>query len=360
MYKTVKKIKQLNRKRNIATKKIKFRLRLIAADSHFRRQTTLNVSQVNSILIIMVGKGIGDAIVMTGLVKSLAEAGYSVSLLTEPRISHIFADLPFISKNFVFRRDKSDVIIFNTIRALNYDLLIDLDDVDKHSPLRVKIIKKCAPAHTIGVNQFLTIYDTSLKHRPLNAHFSSRHVVIANLLGCPIKKLTYFVNQSPAAESDVLQLIKNHHASPLIVINPYGTEEARNMSVRQIDALCSAIQLAFNTTPFIIGVQAQIERIPDADNHVKMRLPLFSHAVALVSLADLVISTDTSIVHLCNALNKNLVCLYHNKIQPTGEDNNILWGPDYPNARQVLSPATRIDEIEVDAIFAAVKTFLSS
>lgn len=329
------------------------------SDNPFKKRTTLEVSQVKKILIVMVGKGIGDAIVMTGLVKALADSGYQLSILAEPRISHIFSDLSFIRQLFVFNRQPSDQLVFKQIKLAQYDLLIDLDDIDKHSPLRIKIIRKCAARHTLGVNQSAKVYDTSLKNLPRNQHISTRHLAIANLLQANSAKLTYIVATHPGAEAAVSQLITQQSSPVVIVINPYGTEASREMSTAQINALCDLLRAQLNTLPFILGVQDKIDRIPDSDNHIKMRLPLFSHAIALVNQASLVISTDTSIVHLCNALNKKLVCLYNNKTLASGEENNIVWGPNYPDAFQVFSPGKRIDEIDASDIFHAAMRLLT-
>ncbi|MFJ5982328.1 glycosyltransferase family 9 protein [Enterobacter cancerogenus] len=353
------KFKHLNRKRNIKTKALKLRLRIIAIDTFLRHRTSLP-SNPHTVLIMMIGKGIGDAIVMTGLIKALTDNGLKVSVLTEPRLNAIFSDHPLVQNHFLLKRDNTDFLTISKIKNSQYDILIDIDDIDIHSPLRVKTIKRCKPIHTIGVNQFARIYDTSINNIDNTKHITERHMAVARMLGCGTDKLKYTVEFSQADEIAAMQFINVIKPSRLIILNPYGTEESRNMSINQIEQLCSLLKQRLNVITVIIGSPDKIVSIPDNKHCIKFLSQNFSHAVALVSFADLVISTDTSIVHLCNALNKKLVSLYNNKLSPRGEENNILWGPNYTKAVQLFSVGNRIDEILPVDIVRAVKDLLSS
>lgn len=351
------KFKQLNRKRNLKTKFYKLRLRIIAADAIFKHRSLLP-SNPQRILIMMIGKGIGDAIVMTGLIKALTDRGLKVSVLTETRLKAILNNHPLIQNQYILKRDKSDCVTLSKIKISQYDILIDLDDIDAHSPLRVKTIRSCKPIHTIGVNQFARVYDTSLDNIAKNKHITERHIAIANMLGCNIAKLDYQVNLTHLDEVVAKQFINSIKSSKLVILNPYGTEETRNMSIAQIDELCYLLKHKLNVVTVVIGAPDKIVNIQDNENRVKFLSQNFSHAVALVRHADLIISTDTSIVHLCNALNKNLVSLYNNKISPRGEKNNILWGPNYAKAVQLSSVGNRIDEILPTDIVSAAEGFI--
>lgn len=63
----------------------------------------------------------------------------------------------------------------------------------------------------------------------------------------------------------------------------------------------------------------------------------FAYAIALVKYSDLVITPDTSIVHVANAYNKKMICLYNNKKSDKNEDENIIWGPNYNNCIQLFT-----------------------
>lgn len=354
------KVKYLNRKRNLATTRLKIRLRMISHDNYMRKKTLLRPSEIKTIIIMMIGKGIGDAIVMTGLIKVLHDYGYRVSVIAEARNSGILQHLPFVEHFYLFKNNHEDQLMLSAIKQEEYDLLIDIENIDHHSLTRLNIIKYCSPEHTLGINQFARIYDTSLNHPKSRQHVSARHIAVAHALQLPVNTIDYFVDVNEQSMHDAQAFAKQHGNQKIIVINPYGTEETRNMSFAQINTLCALCNDTFNAKPFIIGLQSQIAQIPDDGRHIRFSLPDFEQAAAIVKLADVVISTDTSIVHLCRAFNKKLVCIYNNKISLNGEDNNTLWGPDYDNAVQLLSPGKRVDETSAVEIFNAASRLLIS
>ncbi len=55
----------------------------------------------------------------------------------------------------------------------------------------------------------------------------------------------------------------------------------------------------------------------------------------------MIISPDTSIVHISAAWNKALICVYKNVT-----DNNDLWGPGYENARQIIVNSRKIADVD--------------
>ncbi|MPL93128.1 hypothetical protein SDC9_39254 [bioreactor metagenome] len=65
--------------------------------------------------------------------------------------------------------------------------------------------------------------------------------------------------------------------------------------------------------------------------------------------SELVISTDTAIVHLANAYNKKLICLYNNRVLADGAHNNFVWGPNYDNAIQLFTRGEK-ETLEGDCV----------
>lgn len=78
------------------------------------------------------------------------------------------------------------------------------------------------------------------------------------------------------------------------------------------------------------------------DHRREIRIPLppevvinpfntLHHAMALIAQAELIISPDTSVVHMAAAWNKPLIAVYKDVLL-----NNRLWAPGYDNARQII------------------------
>lgn len=75
------------------------------------------------------------------------------------------------------------------------------------------------------------------------------------------------------------------------------------------------------------------------------------HAMALIAQAELIISPDTSVVHMAAAWNKPLIAVYKDVLL-----NNRLWAPGYDNARQIIVKCGKVHQHRelVDRIMAAL------
>ena len=73
--------------------------------------------------------------------------------------------------------------------------------------------------------------------------------------------------------------------------------------------------------------------------------------MALIALAELIISPDTSVVHMAAAWNKPLIAVYKDVLL-----NNRLWAPGYDNARQIIVKCGKVHQHRelVDRIIAAL------
>ncbi|HDZ3112781.1 TPA: lipopolysaccharide heptosyltransferase family protein, partial [Klebsiella pneumoniae] len=75
------------------------------------------------------------------------------------------------------------------------------------------------------------------------------------------------------------------------------------------------------------------------------------YAMALIAQAELIISPDTSVVHMAAAWNKPLIAVYKDVLL-----NNRLWAPGYDNARQIIVKCGKVHQHRglVDRIIAAL------
>ena len=80
----------------------------------------------------------------------------------------------------------------------------------------------------------------------------------------------------------------------------------------------------------------------------------YSEVMALVKHADLVCSTDTSIVHVATAFKKYSVVLYQRDVNPKTL-NSKIWGPNSDRATMLFSHDTTISAIDPGAIVASLK-----
>lgn len=133
---------------------------------------------------------------------------------------------------------------------------------------------------------------------------------------------------------DVHQQVRQHLAAiegPKAVVNIFAGHQDRSLSQEQLSALIARLQVQYPRVNVILLDHRNEIRIPLPEKVSVNPFKTLHHAMALIAEADLVISPDTSIVHMAAAWKKPLVAVY--KDVPL---NNRLWAPGYDNARQII------------------------
>lgn len=78
-------------------------------------------------------------------------------------------------------------------------------------------------------------------------------------------------------------------------------------------------------------------------------------AVEIVRSADLVVSPDTSIVHMACAFNTPLVAIYNTRrLKDSGLVGYNIWAPHYDNAVQLVIDQPSVSDLPLDALCLAV------
>ncbi|EIR1318254.1 lipopolysaccharide heptosyltransferase family protein, partial [Escherichia coli] len=99
-------LKQLNRQRNIKTKKIKTKARLAFLKMRYRRKTSLQSDSYKTVCIFMHMQAIGDGIVTSGFIKQLQESGMVVYVIAPPRVSFLFTDIVGVDAFISYEKNK--------------------------------------------------------------------------------------------------------------------------------------------------------------------------------------------------------------------------------------------------------------
>ena len=79
-------------------------------------------------------------------------------------------------------------------------------------------------------------------------------------------------------------------------------------------------------------------------------------AVEVIRCCDLVITADTSIVHIARVFDKPMVAVYNKrKLKDTGLPGYTIWAPGYAKARQIVCEEENVADVSIDAIWPMIK-----
>jgi len=298
-----------------------------------------------NILVVQIGK-LGD-MVLTGplfyeLKRLYPEA--DIKVLASP-VNAEFADsLKSVDEVIVYKKNVfRDLLLASNLKKNKFDLWIDVKD--GYSRTAAALLKFSKPKVSIGFNHDEKIFDIDLKDFVRGAH-------AIDLSLAPI----YYLGSEPFYRKPVLTdfLNKgNHGAKYDITVNVSAGNQSRYWPEKSWIELIKKIQEKYNLKINIIGLKADSELILNIKESINNNLITVNYDLQLSSLINalnsskIIISPDTSIIHLASGLNKPLLGLY-----PKVDWNYDRFKPLSDNFETVISKSDKgISDIEVNEVF---------
>jgi ADP-heptose:LPS heptosyltransferase len=311
------------------------------------------------ILIVQVGR-IGDLILMTAMFKALKEKNpnYEIHLLAGRHNYHFAAEHPLIDKVYVHsKKILSTIKLLYHLRKEKYDFWID--PKDHHSRESYFFAGFAKAKFKIGYNppNRRPVFDLAVKSQAEHYHI---HVAERNLRALNFFNLenadprpVLFLNQK--AEADLKSFLSKHSISNYYCAHISASRDIRYWPQKNWIAFLTEIsgdgqQLIIICDPRDEGLAEEIvKKTPGAKYYAtKSIVEVFS----VIRHSGLVISPDTSIVHIAAAFDRPLLGLYSNH-----EWNYKKFHPLSAHYRMVISPGPEalVKDIPLDLVLKSYK-----
>lgn len=351
-----KKLRELNRRKNYFMKKVRLDAKLFVAKIIWDRykKSTLNVDSIKTILLIRNEGTIGDTVVYSPLIKNLHTAGYEIDILLTKSSSVVVKHNPFIRKIYEADDASTEVYLksFNhtvpeiTIEKLKknqYDLVIDpsLFDTPVH---RMRLLREINPKSVLAFNKkkHFNHYSKSLNffERDKEHVTQAASLISEFLIKKPIINHAYSLHIPDVFFDDVRSFLSAFN-NKKVIINVFTGSKERNFSQEQLAEIIADLNEKYDNLNIILLDHRKEIDIALPENVVINPFNTLHHVMALIHECDLIISPDTSIVHISAAWEKNLIAVYKNVV-----DNNDLWAPGYDNASQIIVNKRAISQVK--------------
>lgn len=288
-------------------------LRLLAWASRRNPISSLpDLTSSPSILLIRPDR-IGDAIISTPIIQLLRKRfpQATIGLLLGAKNAAVAELIPEINRTYVL--PVSVVGAWNVVRAIRrdrYDVVINLTVKDSASAAAIAGLSKgkCK----IGfAGQSAAIYDFTILQPTEPLHIVRETSLLLSPFGISP------IGQQPTRDSERLriQLGQEHYASRMVVLNISGSEPAKYWGTEHFITLCDMLQQR--------GIEVSIACKPEDEELAKQIVAgsngkfipstrSFVQFATHLAEAALIVTPDTSIVHLSAALGKPTVVLAAN------------------------------------------------
>lgn len=350
------KLREWNRRRNYMMKDFRKYLGRLIFDR--KTPTVLPLAKVKSVLILRNDDKVGDMVVTTSLIREFSRNGYIVDVLAGENNVSVIDYNPWVNQIFVeektkpFKKQQA-----RQLRHNSYDLVVDTGE--KISIAHLILLKKLNAKNIMGFNKSkYKIFNQSLDYYLYDQHITSRYQLLMRTLGLKNISTDYDLHCAPEIKKAVAAFIAILPGRKRIVINPWAADQRRDMSFSQLTALVTSIKTQLPETDIIfVGTPSRMKELTIPDIYINPVSGL-AGSIEMIRLADVVITPDTSVVHIAATWKKPMVCLYGQDVHG-GFINNLMWGPGYSGAIQLKTKNRHqpLSAIEADEIFAAVKQF---
>lgn len=344
-------LKTINRNKNNLLRKIKKTV-LLCLIRTIRTRDAFEPVKARNILILRLDDKIGDMVVTTGTAFKLAEKGYRVSVLTGPVCGQLLHNCDYFDQIIQYKNRMS----LDLLHAQKFDVVIDFDDVQDYE--RLKLAWLMRRSHHVGFNKNLPgIYNASIRYLDAEKHITERHKRVLALFDIHETSFHYKLGYCAKEQNRVKNALNITNNDIVVSVNPFSGATDKDFSEEQVISLIYFIHSINPEIKVVVIGQSNKVRSFSAHGALIMSESTINTAVEIVRISDAVVSTDTSIVHIANALNRPLVALYNKrKLKDTGLIGYKTWAPNYPQGNQIVVENDYISHCSINTIFPAVET----
>jgi len=316
----------------------------------YKKSIDFDIENTKSVLFFRYDR-IGDMVVSTPVFRELklVYPHISITVLASKSNQDVLLNNPYVDHIVINHKNTllSNLPSLLQLRKQQFDVCIEFDhSVVPHAIIRLKIIKpkiviSVKKDGRYGVNgSELSLYDFYVD-KPKDSHFRDLWLATLKPFNIKPKSKGYDLFFTDEQKEQAKIFVKQYPSKFLVGINLEGSIKSRQIRFSDLHQICQGlykennnIQIIVLTTPSSL----QTTRIKVIEMNLDYVVTSYKtdtilDVAALVNQLDLIITPDTSIVHIASAFNKPIVTIHENK-----QDNYQLFSPISLLNKTVFSP----------------------
>ncbi|HIA00232.1 MAG TPA: lipopolysaccharide heptosyltransferase family protein [Candidatus Marinimicrobia bacterium] len=315
-----------------------------------KKSHNFDIHKAENVLFLRYDR-IGDMVITTPVFREikLVYPHIKITVIASTANQDVLTNNPYVDNIITNHKNNllSDLSSLLKLRKQKFDVCIEFDhSVIPHAIIRLKVIK---PKKVISVKKDgrygvdgseLLMYDFYTE-KPSNAHFRDIWLATLKPFGVKPKSNVYDLFITDTQQKQAQNFIKQYSSKFLVGINLEGAVKGKKIKFSELWQICQGLHKANNNIQVIIlttpgNLQSIYEKVTESSlDYVvtSYKTDTILDAAALISQLDLIITPDTSIVHIASAFNKPVVTIHENN-----QDSYQLFSPVSNLNKTVFSP----------------------
>ena len=318
-----------------------------------KKPVDFNLKDTKNVLFLRYDR-IGDMLISTPVFRAfkLAYPKVNVIVLASEVNKDILFNNPYIDQVIINHKNNLSRDIFSllNLRKLKIDVCFEFDhSVVPHAIIRLRIIN---PKIIISVKKIgrygisgndLIMYNF-YTDKPKNSHFRNIWLNTLSPFGIISDSLKYDLFVSEDQEQLALNYLNKFKSKYKIGINLESAVSGKTIYSDELKQICEGIKQVHNdikivilTTPNKLKSISKMIKLMNLDYvFPSYKTKKIQDLAAIIKNLDIIISPDTSIVHIASTFNKPIVSIHENN-----NDSYELFSPVSTLHKTVFSPSTK-------------------
>ena len=307
-------------------------------------EKTINTKDIKNIIVVQIGK-IGDMVLTIPLFYYLKQIcpDARLTVLASSKNDEIPKNLSYVDETITFSKNiLSSFFLLKSLRKRDYDILIDVNY--NYSRTSERILKTLRPKHSFGMNLRKELYETDLNKISKGTHLSDITLSpvlflkpeIRTDLAIPLRDQFPVTSGSKEFSGNKFKILFNISAGSK---SRYWSKENWCTLIKDILKKYGNEKYSY----YITGITANEEDIDWVRKNTNQEAISFiktynlAHLFQVISNINLLISPDTSLVHVASLYNKPVLGLYPNvnwnleKFKPLSELSEVVISNNHEN-----------------------------
>jgi ADP-heptose:LPS heptosyltransferase len=314
-----------------------------------KQKNLFDIKKSKSVLILKYDR-IGDMVVSTPIFRELkiAYPNISISVLASKANKDVIKNNPYIDKIYTNYKNSvfKDLPTLLKLRKKKFDVCVELEhSVIPHAIFRLKIIKpkKIISIHKDGrygvKGSELKLYDY-FTEKDKTSHFGKIWLDTLFFFGVKPRSSSYDFFLGNIERDKAKSFVDSLGKKIKIGINIEGSFPEKSIQKKELEKICVGLHNNFNN--IIIIILTAPEKLLEKKKMISQlgldyvvtsySTDTIIDVAALIERLDLIITPDTSIVHIASSFDKPIVSIHENN-----KDSFRLWSPSSTLSKTVFA-----------------------
>ncbi|MDU1912139.1 glycosyltransferase family 9 protein [Fusobacterium sp.] len=312
-------------------------------------------NNIKKILFMRYDGKIGDMVINTLMFREIKKKYpyIKIGVVTEEGAKAIIKNNSNIDKIYDYKKNIKKLAL--KIANEKYDLLIDFSEMLRVN--QMMLINLCKARFNMGLNrEEWKLFDISIKSGidfKWTDHITERYSAYLKKLGFKEneidKKYDIYIEETEKYK----EFFKEIKEKKVVVLNPYGASKHKSFTLETLNKIINHLKTKDMGVILIYFGDKYKElnklKIINENVYIPENIETIQDSIYLIKRSDLVITPDTSIVHIASALNKANISVY----PPKGgkyEVDHLVWAPKTKETKIIFckDKISQYDEIDIN------------